>query len=72
MLYPDRVMFQLPVYRKSIDDWSQEVEKEMEPHVTAMSRYRPESEARLLAQQTIKWTTWEFNEVIAWVAVVGL
>jgi len=65
-------MFQIPIYRKSFDEWSREVEAAMKPHVTAMSRYRPESEARVLAQQTIRWSTWEFNEVIAWVVVVGL
>jgi hypothetical protein len=67
-----RRLFQIPVYRLPFDRWAAEGEDLAEGHMKAMSEYRPELESRILAYQSIKWQPWEFNEVIAWVVVVGL
>ena len=65
-------LFDIPVYRLAFDEWAAEAEKLAERHIKAMSEYRPERESRILAQQSIERQPWQFNEVIAWVIVVGL
>lgn len=66
------LLFDIPIYRKSLEEQLAEEEALAQGHIAAMVNYRPESEARILAFQTIRSKPWAFNEVVAWVSVVGL
>jgi hypothetical protein len=67
----DRLLFQIPVYRLSVDDWADDEEKRAEPYVTEMSKIRPVEQARSLAAHLINSQEWEYNEVLGWIEVIG-
>lgn len=67
----ESLLFQIPVYRLSFDDWAEDEHRRSQPHVEAISEYRPIQEARSIASHIIKWQEWEYNETLGWIEVVG-
>jgi hypothetical protein len=68
---PGRLLFQIPVYRLSIDDWMDGERKLEDPYVEGESDLRGEVKARLLAQQITRRQPWDYNEVIGWIEIAG-
>ena len=67
----DRLLFQIPVYRLSFDDWVEAENELAQPYIIAQSKIRPLEQARSLASHLIQWQEWEYNEVLGWIEVVG-
>jgi hypothetical protein len=67
----NRLLFQIPIYRLTLDDWVEKESELAEPHVRAQSEIRPIEEARSIASYLIGWQEWDYNEVLGWIEVVG-
>ena len=69
---PDRLLFQLPVYRKAEDSFYVEQQRLLAPYLDAVgTTYQTEIEADTWGRRIIGATTWQFNDVVGWVTVHG-
>ena len=71
MFDSQRVLFEIPVYRLSFDQWMVDEQRRAAPYVAAQSRLRSATEAATLAEQLTDRQTWAYNETVAWIEVDG-
>jgi hypothetical protein len=67
----DRLLFQIPVYRLSFDQWAVDEERRQAPHRRALEETYGELGAAVWAQRNTRWQPWDYNETVAWIEVKG-